>query len=248
MNRTLPLLATIPTLLFSIPLETRAEFDTRDPRGITVTGECLSKVAQDRGAVTIGSSVVAKDARKATEEAVKSHEVIKADIAALKLKDATQQTVQTSVYEECSYPHDGKKICTGFRSTISTRFETSDIPRLGDVIAAAAKYGAQDISQLETFVSPTKDKEAREACLEVATKNALGKAQKLASGAGVSLGKLIALSESSTESRVVPQFARGKTYADVAAASAPSIDTQPEDLRVTVTAVYGIDEGLSSQR
>lgn len=241
--RRIPLLAAL--CLFLSPVlganDAAANEGRHGPRGITVTGECLTKVAQDRGAVTVGSSSLSKDARRAAEEAFKAHEVIKADVAALKLKDAEQRTVATTVTEECTYPHDGKRVCTGYRATVSTRFETSDIPRLGDILAVAAKRGAEEISQLETFVSADKDKEAREACLEVATKNALRKAQKLASGAGVSLGKLEAINEGFEEPPVVSRFAQHKAFGDVAMAAAPSIDTQAEDLRVTVTAVYAIN-------
>jgi len=241
--RQITALAALPLLIGSLALPTAARATERPhgPAGITVTGECLTKVAQDRGAVTIGSSSVSKDARKAAEEAFKAHETIKADVAALKLKDAEQRTVATTVSEECTYPHDGKRICTGYRATISTRFETSDIPRLGDILAVAAKNGAEEVSQLETFVSPDKDKEARESCLEVATRNALRKAQKLASGAGVSLGKLEAINEGFEEATVMPRFAQRRGLADVAMAAAPSIETQAEDLRVTVTAVYAIN-------
>ncbi len=210
--------------------------------GITVTGECLTKVAQDRGAVTVSSSVVQADARKATEEAIARHERVKKDVAALNLPDFAKQTLSMNVNEECDY-NGNRRVCTGYRATVSTRFETSDIPRLGDVIAAASKSGTQDISGLSTFASPGALKKAREACLEVATKNAADKAQKLAAGAGVSLGKLVNLAEDGQAPLevAVPQF-RARAMADgVAAMSAPSIDSQAEDLRVSVVALYAFN-------
>lgn len=211
-------------------------------QGITVTGDCLTKVAQDRGAVTVTSSVVQADARKATEEAISRHERVKSDVSALNLKDFSKQTLSMNVNEECEY-NNNRRICTGYRASISTRFETSDIARLGDIIAAASKSGTQEISGLTTFVSPRSMQTAREACLETATRNAASKALKLASGAGVSLGKLINLSEQGTSLPEPPQPAfRGRAMAEgVSAMSAPSIDTQAEDLQVSVVALYAFN-------
>ena len=213
------------------------------PSGITVTGECLKKVSQDRGAVTVGTSIVAQKASAAAERAIEAHEHIKVDVAKLKLKDSTQQTANYSVSEECTY-NGGKRLCTGYRANISTRFETSDIPRLGDVIAVAAQHGSEDISQLQTFVSREKLKESREACLETATQNAAAKALKLATGAGVKLGKLLSLSENTAPGGAFPIYQRNNNMEMKSmslAASAPSIDSQAEDLQVSVSANYNIE-------
>lgn len=235
-------IAAILTLLATATLTTASADERPLVQGITVTGECLTKVAQDRGAVTVSSSVVQADARKATDEAIERHERVKKDVAALNLKDFSKQTLSMSVNEECEY-NGNRRICTGYRATVSTRFETSDIPRLGDVIAAASKSGTQDISGLSTFASPTALKTAREACLETATRNATDKARKLAAGAGVSLGKLINLAEEGQQSPdgPAPMYRARALSENVAAMAAPSIDTQAEDLRVSVVALFAFN-------
>ncbi len=210
-------------------------------QGITVTGECLVKVPQDRGAVTVTSSVVSPDARKAADDAIARHERAKAQVAALGLKDSSRQTLSMTVSEEWDW-RNNQRVSLGYRATTATRFETADIPRLGDIIAAASKVESQQVSGLETFASPSTMKAAREGCLETATKNAALKAEKIAAGAGVSLGKVILISEESREPERPMPFARRAAVAEAAAASdAPSIDTQAEDLQVTVTAAYAIN-------
>ena len=217
--------------------------DSDSFHGITVTGDCLAKVTQDRGAITVTSSVKAADAKKAAQDAIARHERAKADIDGLKLKDASKQTLALTLVEDCEYVGNGQRTCTGYRATLATRFETSDIPRLGDVIATALKTESQEVSGLETFVSPSKNKEAREACLETATRNAFSKAQKLAQGAGVTLGKLVSLSEDVQTGPIGVPFERRLSNARsmAAADAAPSIDSQAEDLRVTVSALYAIN-------
>lgn len=211
--------------------------------GITVSGECLTKVLNDRGGVTVGSTALAKTPQLASDQAVKQHEEIKQEVKRLNLKEATTETASYQVYQECSYA-DGKRRCEGFRAHIATRFETSEIARVGEVIALAAKLGSEEVSGLEIFASPAQVKSARESCLEIATKNAFDKAQKIAIGAGVKLGKVTAISEGSGGGDVSiprPMASRRVEGFAMSEASAPSIDTKPLDLQVHITATYAIE-------
>jgi len=216
-----------------------------EPRGgISVTGECLKKIQRDRGTVTVSSAIVSPTARESSTKTIEAHEKIKAEVQALKLSELTLATAGYSVSQECSYNvKTSARECSGYRTTISTRFETSNLAQLEDVIGIASKLGAQEVSQLEAFVSPAVLRGEREDCLGVATRNARAKAQKIAEGAGVALAKLISVSEVGEE-RYPPVALRG-TFAKSAASAeradaGPSIDAQPYDLQVAVHAVYGI--------
>lgn len=210
--------------------------------GIAVTGECLKTIQRDRGAVTISSSIIAPTAKESSKKAIDAHERIKAEVQALKLPELTSATATYSVSQECSYNSKiSSRECSGYRTTLSTRFETPNFTNLEDIIGIASKLGAEDVSQLEAFVSPLVLKAERETCLEVATKNAQSKAQKIATGAGVTLGKLVSVTEGGEEIDQLPRrvFAMGAAAAEKSSAG-PTIDAHPYDLRVAVSAVYGI--------
>lgn len=214
------------------------------PGGISVTGECLKKVQRDRGTVTISSSFVAPTAKDSSKKAIEAHEKIKSQIQELKLTDITVATAGYSVNQECDYnPKLYSRQCSGYRTTISTRFETPNFTHLEDVIGIASQNGAQDVSQLEAFVSPSLLKAESEGCLEIATKNAQAKAEKIAAGAGVQLAKLISVSEAAGQSYHPPMtrglMAMGAGEGNKDSAG-PSLDAQPFDLKVAVSAVYGI--------
>jgi uncharacterized protein YggE len=203
----------------------------------------LKKVTQDRGAVTVSSTIVDKTPREAAEKVIKAHEKVKTEILALKLPNMEVDTANYSVNQECSYNSKSERTCTGYRATLGTRFETSDIPSLGEIISVASKIGAQDVSDLTTFVSPLKLKAEREGCLETATQNAKAKALRLAAGAGVTLGKLLSLSERGEGAPLYPM--QGRAFSPLSSipeghAGIPSIDAKPTDLTVSVTAMYGI--------
>lgn len=207
--------------------------------GITATGECLTKVVQDRGRVSLGSTSVAKTPKEASEQAIRSHEALKLKVKELRLKDFVSNTANYQVFEECSY-NQNKRSCQGYRARITTEFETSEIARLGDIIAVGSSLGSEEISNLETFASPELLKRSREECLEIATQNAAVKAQKLARGAGVKLGAPLAIQESSSGESVHPVYARQRMLA-ATESTGPSIDSRPLDLQVAVTVTYSFE-------
>lgn len=223
---------------------TSSLFAQERPNGISVTGECLQKVNRDRGAVTISSSIVAPNAKESSRKTIEAHDGIKSAVQALKLSGLSTSTSNYSVDQECEYnPKTSRPACAGYRTTISTRFETPNFTDLEEIIGVASQHGAQNVSQLEAFVSPTLLKSERESCLEIATKNAHAKALKIATGAGVQLGKLISVHEEGSESPH-PFMGRGMVAMSASDAAVekqgPSIDVEPFDLRVAVTSVYAI--------
>lgn len=236
---------TLALILSSATFFAHASANADDrPVGISVAGECLKKIQRDRGAVTVSSSIVAPTAKDSSKKAIEAHEKIKSQIQALKLADLTVATAGYTVNQECNYnSKTSNRECTGYRTTVSTRFETPNFTHLEDVIGVASENGAQDVSQLEAFVSPSLLKAEREGCLETATKNAQAKAEKIAVGAGVKLGKLLSVSEGG-EDGYHPPLSRGLVAmsASVGAkdSTSPSLDAQPYDLQVAVSAVYGI--------
>lgn len=211
-------------------------------QGIIVSGECLTKVTQDRGSVTIGSSVTAVNSKEASERTIKSHEAIKKVVRDLGLPDFVSETASYSVQQDCTY-HEGRRRCQGYRAHLATRFETSDIARLGDIIAVGSSSSADEVSDLSMFASPQSLKVARENCLEVAIKNAASKAQKLANGAGIKLGKLLSVIEQG--GREHPPIAMAKHFEAAAMSegisAVPSVEAKPIDLRIEVTAQYALE-------
>jgi uncharacterized protein YggE len=243
MNYTRLLTLILPIITTIAPIASHAQ--TSEVKGISVAGECLKKVTQDRGGVSLGTTALAEKAGDAAEQTIKAHEKMKAEVGKLALRDFTAETENYGVSQECSY-EEGKRKCTGFRATLSTRFETSDIARLGDIVAIGAKHNSQEVSQLSTFVSPEKMKAERESCLEIATKNAAAKAQKLANGAGVRLGAPQSILEA-TDMGTHPPYPIARTRALSVEANmeatmvAPTVDAKAQDIQVSVKAVYGIE-------
>jgi uncharacterized protein YggE len=93
-------------------------------------------------------------------------------------------------------------------------------------------------------VSPSKLKAERESCLEIASQDAAGKALRLATGAGVKRGRLIALAEvpeTGNVSPYTPRMAYAMEMKSDAAQASPEIESKPIDLEVVVRATYTIE-------
>jgi uncharacterized protein YggE len=240
MNTLTYLLRNLPVLALSCSLFAKCAHCDTIHAGITATGECVAKVPHDRGQVSVGSSSIAKTPSDASKEVNKDHEAIKDTIKNLKLSDFTTQTERYIVEQNCSY-ESGKRVCDGFRASVSTNFETSDLTRLGDLVVIAAKMNADEVSGITTFPSNESLRREREACLEAATRNAAAKANQIAKGAGVTLGGLISVAESSAPSQPSPitPFARVAAMEAMSAArGGPSVESRPVELHVSIVATY----------
>jgi uncharacterized protein YggE len=241
-----PLLKIIAIFAIIYPSLALSQTNTASPlsTGIIVTGECLTKVIQDRGSVVLGSTVVSKSTKEASDKVIKAHEILKDAVKDLRLKDFIAETAEYVVDQECSYDQ-GKRTCSGYRARLATRFETSEIGRLGEIIGVSSKLGSEEVSDLRTFAAPQTLKTSREACLETAMKNAASKARILAQGAGVTLGKLVLVNEGrdTNDHRPIPMPMAKRGFEAAAmsdAAGGPSVDARPIDLRVEITAQYAI--------
>lgn len=216
-------------------------------RGILATGTCIKKISQDHGSVTLTTTVLAATATESSQTATKDSEKVRAAIEALKLPDATFETTGYSVYEEREYINK-KTVSKGFRTRVGFSVETSDISRLGEVIAAASKLDVREIDNLATFVSPKKMKTEYESCLEIATGNARDKAEKLAKGAGVRLGKVISIEEGvrSPSNGDTEVYAKGmRAMAPMSdtrgGAAGPEISARSENLTVSASVKFAVD-------
>jgi uncharacterized protein YggE len=217
-----------------------------DSTGITATGTCLKKIAQDRAAVTLSVSTLAANPSLASSEATKSHQKLREAIQSLKLPNLALETSNYSVSEEREWVNK-KMISKGFRARISLVVETSEIGRMGEVISTATTLGLKEINGLTTFVSNERHKAEYEGCLEVASRNAKDKAAKLAKGAGIKLGKVKSIQEGVVQNP--PSIGRApvmmtRAFADSETAeggAGPTVDAKSVDMTVNSTVTFDTD-------
>ncbi len=163
-------------------------------KSVKVFGECSKKLQTDRGSITVTVTNSNTDIKKATWETNDKYNKFKALIVAMDLKDKEIETTAYNVFEKKEWVKD-KYVSKGFTAEAGLKISTSEISRLGEVIATANKLQIENIGALNSFVSKTLQTKEYTNCLSIASKNALEKAKQLASTLNATVGDVIFINE-----------------------------------------------------
>jgi uncharacterized protein YggE len=211
-------------------------------RTISVSGQCLTQVAPDRGTVTLVSQFKDKSSQVASKKAMETYENVRKAALKLKLKDIELQTSEYTVQDDISYGPNGKATVHGKIAALGLQITTSEISRLGDVVALSGEFPIERVEGLRTFLSREKTKAAQESCLVEAIKNARGKAEKMSAAANAAVGD-VQLIDENPETRVmsysnaVSGEAQGKS---MGSSLAPGIESRPETISVNILVKFAL--------
>jgi uncharacterized protein len=207
-----------------------------DARRITVTGEGRVETAPDMATVTLGVTSEAQGAREAIDENSRAMVAVLERLRGAGIEERDLQTADFTVSPRFDYSRsDGAGEITGFvaQNTVSVRVR--DLDRLGEILDAVARDGANSFQNLSFGLQnpePSED-EAREAAVAEARR----KAELYAAAAGVRLGALMTLSE---EGGAPPQPKMMQAEMRAASDSVP-VAAGEVSLTSRVTLVYAIE-------
>lgn len=235
------------SILFPVFLSAPPAFAASSERQIAVQGQCLKFVQLDRGSIDFYSESLNSNAQKALQEATKVFESARDSVKKMNLKDLELSTLENSVQEERVWENN-KNVFKGYRARIGLKVYTSQLDRLGEVLATVSKSGIKTMGSLQTDISPLKLKDEQEACLALAIESARSKATKMAKAAGAKVGKVLTIQEEVIGSGIPgprPIGFASKAMSGVAemASTAPNmtIDTKSEALTVYVRVSYSLE-------
>lgn len=163
------------------------------PAPVIVTlGDAVVKRAPDRAWVTIGAE---SRARTAAEAQRLNTDAMTAVIEQIKSSGIPADAVQTTGYNlqpEFDYA-GGKQTLRGYVARNQVQVRVDALAKTGDVIAAAVATGATNVSGVR-FDLKDRDGVEREA-LRLAVQDARGRATAAASGAGVTIDRILRIEE-----------------------------------------------------
>ncbi|MBM3602398.1 MAG: DUF541 domain-containing protein, partial [Alphaproteobacteria bacterium] len=169
--RSSPFLVALFFVLMLPIASAKADDHHQEPRTINTTGTCSKEVVPDRGRLQLTAVVDDKDLKIANAKATEQYEKLRTDILAMKLPDGELKTSEYVVQDQWDYV-DGRRIKRGYQSRFGLSVVTSDLSRLGDVMAVAAKHNIPEVSQLQLFLSTAKAKDGERDCLAAAAVDA----------------------------------------------------------------------------
>lgn len=224
------------------PLALSAQERDRKEPVIVVSGEGDAAVAPDLAIISLGVAETRKTAREALDVA---NAAMTAVVDALKKQGIAPRDLQTSglsIQAQYNYPQneDGTPkppILTGYMVSNTLTVRIRDLAKVGAVIDQAVTLGVNQGGDIR-FTNVDAAKTVTEARTE-AVKNAIAKAQTLADAAGVKLGRILEITESSNAEEPRPLMsARMAKESD----DAVPVEAGENSYSVSVNVTFAIDQ------
>ena len=203
--------------------------------GISVTGTGKVSVKPDIAITTIGIQVTGSSLSDATSQANSKMSAVIDKIKSMGVADKDIQTTNYSVQPITNQPKSSNEppTITGYRINNQVSVTVRKIDDLGKILDAAVAAGANSIYGVSFSVAdPTPyEQQARAA----AVKDAMDQATELAKAGGITLGKIVSISENVAAPR--PVFAAA---APMAAASSVPVEMGETQISVSVDVKFAI--------
>ena len=219
--------------------EVRPASAGEDPGLSTVTAEGVGEVTGTPDVLTVGLGVETRGA-SANETLAANNEKAAALIQTLKDRGVADKDIQTSglsIYP--TYDDQGRRI-TGYQVNNSVTAKLRDLAGAGALIDAAAASAGDAVRVNHLAFSIDDDSALLATARADAVRRARDQAEQMAQAAGVKLGRVRSISESSSTSPAPPYPMYGAPAADEAAKSAVPIAPGSQELTLRVVAVYEI--------
>lgn len=218
------------------PLSVQAAEEASQRKTISVNGSGQMIVEPDVAYLHLGVLSKAKTAEEAQSANAAAFEKINQVLAKdFKLTDKEIKTVGFNVYPEYSYHEQKEPTITGYSANHSIQITYRDLDRIGELLDAVSKAGANQVNGVNFAVEDTSSFELE--AMKKAMKNARVKAEVLAAAEGKMIKEVIQITNNSYTSGG-PIYSNGGGYMmDMKAESAStSINTG----EVTVTAQVSV--------
>lgn len=213
---------------------------SQESRKIHVTGNGSVVGEPDIATLNLGVSVEKKTVAEAREAAAVAMTAV---IDALKTSGIAENDIQTerfSIYPQYNYTENGR-VLRGYSVNNTVSAKVRALENLSGIIDAAAEAGGDIIvvNSIQFMIEDTTSLQTQARGLAV--KNAEAKAQTLADASGVTLGKPIAITETSHAAGPPITYAEEAAFADDSARSKTPIEAGELTVTVNITIVYEIE-------
>jgi hypothetical protein len=213
-----------------------------ESRGITkvkVTGDSIVQAQPDTAILTVSVVTQGRRALDAQQENANKTEAV---VRALKNAAGPGAEVKTSGYSlqpQRVYKEGQPPTITGYEARNSVTVTTSDLTKVGPVIDATSQAGANDIAGISFMLR--KDRPARDQALTEATREAVSKAQVIATALGGRVVRIVEVQEEGIE-RPRPIYEARLQMVKTEAAPTP-IEVGTLDITSRVNLIAEIESG-----
>jgi len=212
---------------------------SRDLTKVSVTGDSIVSAQPDTAILTVSVVTQARSALEAQQQNANKSDAV---VRALKNAAGPGAEVKTSGYSiqpQRVYKENQPPTIVGYEARNSVTVVISDLTRVGAVIDATAQAGANDVAGISFTLR--KDRPARDQALAEATREAVSKAQVIATALGGRVVRIVEVQEEGV-SRPVPIYQGAMQMMKTNAAPTP-IEVGTLDITSRVQLIAEIEVG-----
>jgi uncharacterized protein YggE len=204
---------------------------------ISISGEGKVLSKPDIGQVDLSVISNAKTVAVAQKDNTDKMNKITQSMKDLGIKEEDLKTASYNIYPQYQYTA-GRSLIIGYEVSQTLEVKIRDLEKVGAILGKAAELGANQVGSLTfTFDDPEKlNAQARQEAID----NAKEKAQDLAKSLGVSLGKVVSFSESSSGMPTPIYYAKELSSGMGGGGAAPDVQTGQNEVNVIVNIAYEI--------
>lgn len=213
-----------------------------ESRGITkvlVSGDSIVQAQPDTAILTVSVVTQGRSALDAQQENANKSDAV---VRALRNAAGPGAEIKTSGYSlqpQRVYKENQPPTISGYEARNSVTVTLSDLTRVGAVIDATAQAGANDVAGISFTIR--KDRPARDQALAEATREAVGKAQVIATALGGRVVRIVEVQEEGVE-RPRPMYEGTMQMMKTASAPTP-IEIGTLDITSRVQLIAEIEAG-----
>ena len=221
-------------------LREKIVYNENNQMSVSAEGEMFAK--PDIATISFGVQTErAEEAADATKDGTLKMNVVMAALKALEIDEKDIKTTQYNLNPVYSYGRqDGIRDLIGYELYQAATVKIRDLEKIGEIVEAVSTVGANQIGNVNFTIDDQDELQA--AARADAIAKAKVKAESIADVAGISLGKIVNIYESSNAQ---PMYRNDFAYAESAKSIGgggpiPDIATGEMEVTVNVTLVYKI--------
>ncbi len=208
---------------------------------LTVAGSATQTVAPNKAEVFVHVESTAPTSREAQ---AKGAQITEAVINALVQNGLSKEKIETNQYnlqkDEVYNPQTNQVDARGYKLVQVLKLNIEDLESVGKMVDVSVQAGASGIDYIQFTLTKEKEAEVKREVLSLAAKEAKVKAESLADGLGVSLGRLLSVSESNFYYYPLRAMAESVPSPGMDKGAGTQMPTQGIEVTATVNAVYAI--------
>lgn len=221
-----------PSIPFSILSQQKGE-------PMVVQGAGKSFVTPDIAKVSVGIEESGSSLKIVQDSVNRKSKALTDTLKQLGIDEKDIKTTSYNLYPQFDYTEKNSRI-SGYQVSITYEVTVRNFDKVNDTLVAATSGGANTIGGVSFEVNDKTKKEKLQEAREIAVTDAKEKAQGLAKAAGVSLGKVINISESQGVDFPRPLMLEKAVGAPDTAVTQPEITPGETELSVTISLSFEI--------